>query len=80
MVQWLRLCVPTAAGLGSVLGQGTKVPNAMWLGQKLKLKKNKCKISILEYSRLIMGDDTVGGTYLKVNLVLIKMECGCQKC
>ena len=24
MVQWLRLCIPSAGGLGSILGQGTK--------------------------------------------------------
>ena len=33
MVKWLRLHVSTAGGVGSVLGQGTKIPHAMWLGQ-----------------------------------------------
>ena len=37
-VQWLRLCTFTAVGLGSVPGQGTKIPHATWCGQKNKIK------------------------------------------
>ena len=33
VVQWLRLYVSTTGGTGSILGQGTKVPHAMWCGQ-----------------------------------------------
>ena len=39
VVQWLRLCVSTTGGTGSILGQGTKVSHAMWYGQK---KKKSC--------------------------------------
>ena len=33
-VPWLRLCVSTAKGSGSIPGQGTKIPHASWCGQK----------------------------------------------
>ena len=36
VVQWLRLCVSTTGGTGSILGRGTKVLHAMWCGQKKK--------------------------------------------
>ena len=39
MVQWLRLCVSSAEGLGSIPGRGTKIPRAVWHGQKIKKKK-----------------------------------------
>ena len=39
-VQWLGLCALTAEGLGSIPGWGTKIPQAMWCGQK-KAKKKK---------------------------------------
>ena len=29
-VQWLRLCTPNAGGMGSIPGQGTKIPHATW--------------------------------------------------
>ena len=29
MVQWLRLCAPIAEGIGSIPGQGTKIPNGV---------------------------------------------------
>lgn len=35
-VQWLRLRAATARGTGSVPVQGTKIPHAMWRGQKIK--------------------------------------------
>ena len=34
--QWLRLHTSTAAGVGSVPGQGTKIPHAVWCGQEKK--------------------------------------------
>ena len=34
VVQWLGLCAFTAKGLGSIPGQGTKMPEAAWHGQK----------------------------------------------
>ena len=36
VVQWLGLRVLTAEGLGSIPGQGTKIPQAVWHGQKKK--------------------------------------------
>ena len=33
-VQWLKLCISTAGGTGSIPGQGTKIPHAMQRGQK----------------------------------------------
>ena len=42
MVQWLRLCASTARVLGSSPGLGTKIPHAVWCGQKIrKFKKKK---------------------------------------
>ena len=39
MVQWLGFCASTAGGLGSIPGQGTKIPYVMWHGQKIKQNK-----------------------------------------
>ena len=36
MVQWLGLCAFTVKDLGSILSQGTKIPQAVWHGQKIK--------------------------------------------
>ena len=33
-VQWLGHCASTAGGMGSILGQGTKIPHAVGPGQK----------------------------------------------
>ena len=33
-VQWLRLCTSIAGGMGSVPGQGTKIPHASRCGPK----------------------------------------------
>ena len=35
-VQWLRLCVCTAGGAGSIPGWGTKIPHTAQCGQKIK--------------------------------------------
>ena len=40
VVQWLGLCAFTAEGLGSIPGQGTKIPQATWHSQRIK-KKNR---------------------------------------
>ena len=37
VVQWLRLCTPKAEDMGSVTGQGTKIPHAARYGQKKKI-------------------------------------------
>ena len=39
MVQWLGLHASTTEGLGSIPGQGTKIPNATWWASKQKKKK-----------------------------------------
>ena len=36
VVQWLRLCVPTAGGTVSIPGQGTKTPYPMWQKRGLR--------------------------------------------
>ena len=41
MVQWLGLCPVIAEGLGSIPGQGTKIPQAVQQGQKKKKKKKR---------------------------------------
>ena len=41
MVQWLRLNASSAEGTVLIPGQGTKIPNALWHGQKKKKKKKK---------------------------------------
>ena len=33
-VQWLGLCASTAGGVGSIPGQETKIPHAVWHSQK----------------------------------------------
>ena len=43
MVQWLRLRAPNARGLGSVPGQGTKIPHA---STKNPMQPKKLKINI----------------------------------
>ena len=40
MVQWLRFCTLTAKGLGSIPGQGTKIPQAVWPKTRKKKKKD----------------------------------------
>ena len=41
VVSWLELCVFTAEGPDSILGQGTKTPRATWHGKKNKNKNKK---------------------------------------
>ena len=38
VIQWLRLCTPKAQDMGSITGQGTKIPHAARYGQKKKKK------------------------------------------
>ena len=40
VAQWLGLWAPTAEGMGSISGQGMKIPQVAWCGQKKKKKKN----------------------------------------
>ena len=39
VVQWLRLCASSAGGVGSIPGQGAKIPHATGYGQKLKVNE-----------------------------------------
>ena len=40
VVQWLRLCLPNAGGVGSIPGQGAKIPHASWpKNQNIKQKQ-----------------------------------------
>ena len=43
-VQWLGLCVLTAKGLGSVPGQGIKIPQALWHRQRGKQQQPTNKL------------------------------------
>ena len=38
-VQWLRICTSITGGTGSITGQGTKIPHAMWYDQKIARNK-----------------------------------------
>ena len=35
-VQWLRPCASIAGDIGSIPGQGTKIPHVKWCDQKIK--------------------------------------------
>ena len=50
VLQWLVLCASTAGGTGSIPGQGTKIPHAMWCGQKITIinKTQKCFLNLKE--------------------------------
>ena len=39
MVQWLSFQAPNVGVMGSIPGQGTKIPQVAWTGQKKKKKK-----------------------------------------
>ena len=44
LVRWLRHCTSNAGDEGSITDQGTKIPHAVWHGQKIKNKYiNKIK-------------------------------------
>ena len=44
MVQWLRFHASIAGGMGSIPGQGTKIPHATWHSQ-LKKKKDERELT-----------------------------------
>ena len=55
LVRWLRHCTSNAGDEGSITDQGTKIPQAVWHGQKIKNKyinkiKNKKNVHSLYYS------------------------------
>ena len=41
MVQWLGSCTLIAKGLGSIPGQGTKIPQAAWRSQSKQINKKE---------------------------------------
>lgn len=44
-VQWLRPYTSTAGATGSIAGLGTKIPHALWPGQKTKHKTKQVIVS-----------------------------------
>ena len=51
-VQWLRLHAPTAGGISSILGQGTKILNDAHNAAEIKINTNACQTSLsMEFSR-----------------------------
>ena len=51
VIQWLGFCPLIAEDLGSVSGQGTKIPQATWCGQKRKEKKRHKRMVSTESSK-----------------------------
>ena len=47
VVQWLRPHASTAGVMGSIPGQGTKIPHAMWRSQKKKKRKDTCTLMLI---------------------------------
>ena len=43
IVQWLRLQAFNTRGMGLITGQGTKIPHAVWRGQKYKNNNTYCQ-------------------------------------
>ena len=44
VAQWLGLHASNAESTGSILGQGTKIPHAVWHSQKIKINKMTIRI------------------------------------
>ena len=69
VVQWLRFCTSNAGDEGSIPGQGTKIPHALW--PKRKKKKNQGgnqKSKILHYTvPSCVQTDARGGVYCPRN-------------
>ena len=53
VIQWLGLGVSNAEGTGSIPGQGTKIPRAIWHSQntKKKKKRNSHRMKCVQSSR-----------------------------
>ena len=54
--QQLELLTFTAEGLGSIPGQGTKIPQATWFGKKKKKKKKKERKLMVLFERQIIDN------------------------
>ena len=52
MIQWLRLSASTVGGMGSIPGQGTKIPHAARCGQKKKKMEGEI-LNILQTEKTI---------------------------
>ena len=48
VVQWLRLCAPNAGDMGSIPGQGTKIPHACRARKKKKRQTKKQNYAALQ--------------------------------
>ena len=44
LVQWLRLYISNAEAVGSIPGQGTKIPHAAWCGKKKKKTSHSWRV------------------------------------
>ena len=49
VVWWLTLHSSNAGGMGSIPGQGIKIPHAVQHGQEIKKKKKVAKLCVLLY-------------------------------
>ena len=58
VAQWLRLCASNTGDLGSIPGEGTKSPHALWCGKKLREKKKLTIKKKKEYLLAIELDRT----------------------
>ena len=54
VVQWLGLCTLTAKGPGSILGRGTKIPQATW--QKKKTTKPEFFCALVPWRLTLQSD------------------------
>ena len=69
-VQWLGLCAFTAKGLGSIPGQGTKIPQATRCGQK---NPKKTKNTTEKKQRLVLGKSELSDTYHRDSIINISV-------
>ena len=59
-IQWLRLCVSTVGGTGSVSGQGTKIPHAQWQIKKKERKSTEQKsTSVFHFTEAMESKTTI---------------------
>ena len=59
VVQWLGLCAFPARGMDSIYGQGNKIPNAEWQGQKKASKrKSNWFLELLVRTQIIFCPST----------------------
>ena len=67
MVQWLRLCVPSAGGLGSILGRGTRSHMPQLRPSAAKKTNNQSRISQFIHGRKAPDGSLLGdGRWLRL--------------